>query len=50
MRPLAAEITDVHDDAVDEIIEMVQRVDGSVVFVPPGTLGADCIAAIRLRR
>jgi hypothetical protein len=50
VRAFTAEMPDVLDDAVDEIIEMVQRVDGSVVFVPAGTLGADQIAAIRLRR
>ena len=50
VRAFTAEMPDVLDDAVDEIIEMVQRVDGSVIFVPPGTLGADHIAAIRMRR
>ncbi len=50
VRAFTAEMPDVLDDAVDEIVEMVQRVDGSVVFVPAGTLGADHIAAIRLRR
>ena len=50
VRAFTAEMPDVLDDAVDEIIEMVQRVDGSVVFVPAGTLGADHIAAIRVRR
>ncbi len=50
VRAFTAEMPDVLDDAVDEIIEMVQRVDGSVIFVPAGTLGADHIAAIRLRR
>lgn len=50
VRAFTAEMPDVLDDAVDEIIEMVQRVDGSVIFVPPGTLGTDHIAAIRLRR
>ena len=50
VRAFTADMPDVLDDAVDEIIEMVQRVDGSVIFVPAGTLGADHIAAIRLRR
>ena len=50
VRAFTAEMPDVLDDAVDEIIEMVQRADGSVIFVPAGTLGADHIAAIRLRR
>ena len=50
VRAFTAEMPDVLDDAVDEIIEMVQRVDGSVIFVPAGTLGTDHIAAIRLRR
>ncbi len=50
VRAFSAEMPDVLDDAVDEIIEMVQRRDGSVVFVPAGALGTDCIAAIRLRR
>lgn len=50
VRAFSAEMPDVLDDAVDEIIEMVQRGDGSVIFMPPGTLGSDRIAAIRLRR
>ena len=50
VRAFTAEMPDVLDDAVDEIIEMVQRVHGSVIFVPAGTLGADHIAAIRQRR
>ena len=50
VRAFTAEMPDVLDDAVDEIIEMVQRVDGSVIFVPAGTLGTDHIAAIRQRR
>jgi Bacterial archaeo-eukaryotic release factor family 3 len=50
VRAFSAEMPDVLDDAVDEIIEMVQRRDGSVIFVPPGALGSDRIAAIRLRR
>jgi hypothetical protein len=50
VRAFTAEMPDVLDDAVDEIIEMVQRRDGSVIFVPAGALGSDRIAAIRLRR
>lgn len=50
VRAFSADMPDVLDDAVDEIIEMVQRVDGAVIFVAEGTLGTDQIAAIRLRR
>jgi hypothetical protein len=50
VRAFTTEMPDVLDDAVDEIIEMVQRVDGEVVFLPAGTLGSDGIAAIRRRR
>ncbi len=50
VRAFTTEMPDVLDDAVDEIIEMVQRVDGEVVFLPAGSLGPDGIAAIRRRR
>jgi Bacterial archaeo-eukaryotic release factor family 3 len=50
VRAFTTETPDVLDDAVDEIIEMVQRVDGEVVFLPAGELGPDGIAAIRRRR
>jgi hypothetical protein len=50
VRAFTPESPDVIDDAVDEVIEMVQRVDGTVCFVPAGDLGTDKIAAVLTRR
>ncbi len=50
VRAFSADMPDVLDDAVDEIIEMVQRTHGSVCFVRAGELGSDGIAAVRSRR
>ena len=49
VRAFSAEMPDVLDDAVDEIIEMVQRTHGTVCFVRAGELGSDGIAAVRIR-
>jgi Bacterial archaeo-eukaryotic release factor family 3 len=50
VRAFTPESPDVIDDAVDEVIEMVQRVDGTVCFVPAGDLGPDKIAAVLTRK
>lgn len=50
VRAFTPESPDVLDDAVDEVIEMVQRVDARVCFVRPGELGADKIAAVLARK
>ena len=50
VRAVNADLPDVLDDAVDEIIEMVQKADGRVCFVPAGSLGTDRIAAVLARR
>jgi hypothetical protein len=50
VRAFTPESPDVIDDAVDEVIEMVQRVDGAVCFVPAGDLGPDKIAAVLTRK
>jgi Bacterial archaeo-eukaryotic release factor family 3 len=50
VRAFTPESPDVIDDAVDEVIEMVQRVDATVCFVPAGDLGPDKIAAVLTRR
>lgn len=47
VRAFHADLPDVLDDAVDEIIEMVQRSGGTVCFVSPGTLGDEGIAAVQ---
>ena len=50
VRAFTIENPEVIDDAVDEIIEMVQHTDGQVCFVPAGELGDDRIAAVLTRR
>ncbi len=50
VRAFTPESPDVIDDAVDEVIEMVQRRDATVCFVRPGELGPDKIAAVLTRR
>ena len=50
VRAFTIENPEVIDDAVDEIIEMVQHIDGQVCFVPAGELGNDRIAAVLTKR
>ena len=50
VRAFTIENPEVIDDAVDEIIEMVQHMDGQVCFVSAGELGTDGIAAVLTKR
>ncbi len=50
VRAFTVDAPEVIDDAVDEIIEMVQQHDGQVCFVPSGNLGAERIAAVLKRK
>ena len=50
VRAFTVDAPEVIDDAVDEIIEMVQQHDGQVHFVPAGELGDDRIAAVLKRK
>lgn len=50
VRAFTTEAPEVIDDAVDEIIEMVQQSGGRVCFVAPGRLGSDGVAAVLSHR
>lgn len=50
VRAFTADLPEVLDDAVDEVIEQVQRLGRPVCFVRAGELGSDRIAAVLIDR